>query len=89
MLHFDDRRDESALNYLPDLAHILFGVLRHAPLAGSAGTAAAMTAAGFLGGDSSDCTDMLQKFQLPPDIRIRRMQFSRKLFDRSGIPVLQ
>ena len=78
-----------ALNDLPDLAHILFGVLRHAALAGTAGTIPAASASGFLCGDSPDRTDMLQKFQLPPDIRICRMQFRSKLFDRAGIPALQ
>ena len=75
-------------NDLPHLAHILFGVFRHTALAGTAGTAAAASASGFLRGNIPDGADMLQKFELPPDIRIRCLQFSRKLFDCPGVPVL-
>ena len=77
------------LNDLPDFAHILFCILWHTAFAATAGTAAAMTAACFLCCESFDRADMLQEFQLPPDIRIRCMQFNCKLFDRAGIPVFQ
>ena len=59
-----------ALDDLPQLAHVQFGILRHTALAGTAGAAFA-GAAGVV--HTPDGTDVLEKFELPADIGFGRL----------------